>query len=300
MANAQHFFEFGLRGGLADWKARTHYVSPQPGLHAGVEIGYAYTSPQVVGFRAAFTVDRHRTAFGKMNYTDSYQTMDVDNQLMQIDYTIGHLKEMYTFWSVGVPAQITFSWEKIRLAVGPKFVFPLSAEWHEKAANAALSVYYPDYDNRVYDSYPLAASRDFSMLGQGKLSVPKIQYWLASELTYSIPLQTFHSSGSIHYTSYITVGVYFDYCFNDQSFDRNDTESLIMLTDTRDGFPLSRILSPVLTSCYHSAVSNPESSSSNRTPLVSHCALFDVGVKIACTLSPYNPFSRSSRRCNCW
>lgn len=45
----------------------------------------------------------------------------------------------------------------------------------------------------------------------------------------------------------------------------------IMLTDTWDGMPLHRVLSPVLTSSHQ------------QTHLVSHASLFDVGIKIAYT-----------------
>lgn len=283
MVMAQHAFEVGVRGGVAAWSSQTHYVRPLPHMHAGLEIGYAYHSPQVIGFRAALTLDRHQTSFGKTNYEDSYQTIDVDNQLMQIDYTISSLKETYAFWSVGVPVQLSFTWEQFSLALGPKFVFPLAATWHETVNHAALSVYYPDYDNRVYESIPLAASQDFQMEEKGKLTMPKIQYWLASELTYAIPLNTY----TRNLNSFLTVGVYVDYCFSGVSIVPNEAESLIMLTDTRDGVPLQRILSPVL------------SSSRQKEALVSHATLLDVGIKIAYTISPYNPFSRRAQKCHC-
>lgn len=282
-AFAQHYFQAGLRGGVTAWRARTHYVAAQPNLHAGLELAYNYRSSQVIGFRTGITVDHQRASLTKMNYEDTYQTIDVEQQLMQVDYSIGRLQENYAFWSVGIPVQLSFTWEQFTLAVGPKIVFPLSATWHEKADNAALSVYYPDYDNRVYESYPLAASRDFSMEEKGKLSLPKIQYWLAAELTYDLPLNTY----ARNWNSFLTIGVYGDYSFSGLPIDYNDAASLIMLTDTRDGFPLQRLLSPVLTS------------SRQKEHLVSHAALFDVGIKIAYTFSPYNPFSRSARKCHC-
>ena len=283
MVMAQHSFEIGVRGGVAAWSSQTHYVSALPHMHAGLEIAYSDHSPQVIGFRTAITLDRHQTAFGKKNYIDTYQTIDVDNQLMQIDYSIGNLKETYAFWSVGVPVQLSFTWEQFSMALGPKFVFPLAATWHETVNHAALSVYYPDFDNRVYESIPLAASQDFRMEEKGKLTMPKIQYWLASELTYAIPLNTY--SRNSH--SFLTVGVYVDYCFSGMSIVPNDAESLIMLTDTRDGVPLQRILSPVL------------SSSRQKETLVSHATLLGVGIKIAYTISPYNPFSRKAHTCHC-
>lgn len=300
MANAQHFFELGIRGGMAGWNARTYYVNAVPNLHVGLELAYHYVSPQVVGFRTAITLDRHQASFAKHDYTDSYQIIDLDNQLMQIDYTIGSLQEQYVFWSVGIPLQLTFTWDNISLSVGPKIVFPLQASWHETAKQAALSVYYPDYDNRIYDSYPLAASQDFSMQQKGSLSMPKIQWWLASELTYNLPLNSIHNTSHIiHHTSYLTFGVYVDYAFSDVPFELNDTKSLIMLTDTRDGFPLQRILSPVLTSS-HSSSTVHSALSTLYSPLITRCSLFDVGIKVAYTFSPYNPSRSSARKCHCW
>ena len=283
MMKAQHYFQAGLRGGVAAWRAGTHYVSTQPNLHAGIEFSYNYRSSQVIGFRTGITVDHQQAAFTKVNYEDTYQTIDVEQQLMQVDYSIGRLQENYTFWSVGIPVQLSFTWEQFNLALGPKFVFPLAAMWHETVNQAALSVYYPEYDNRVYESFPLAASQNFSMEEKGKLTQPKIQYWLAAELTYDLPL----NSNTRNLNSFLTIGIYGDYSISGLSISYNDAPSLIMLTDTRDGFPLQRVLSPVLTS------------SRQKVPLVSHASLFDVGIKIAYTFSPYNPFSRSARKCQC-
>ena len=281
--SAQHLFEAGLRGGLAAWSARTDYVSARPNLHAGLDVAYVYHSPHVIGFRAGLTVDYHQTAFAKTDYTDSYRTIDVDNQRMQIDYTVGSLRESYRFWSVGVPVQIALSWRNISFSIGPKFVFPLSSSWTENADHASLSVYYPDYDSRVLDSYPLAASQDFSAQNEGVLTMPKIQYWLASELTYTFQLNSY----STRLSTFMVVGLYFDYSFSGLSIDHNKAESLVTLTDTRDGFPLQRVLSPVLTS------------SRQGEHLVSRCALFDIGIKLSVALAPYNPHRPTVRRCNC-
>ena len=268
-AHAQNTLEIGLHGGLAGWNSQHSYVSPKPGLTAGLHLAYAYYSPYVIGFRVGLTADMHQAGWRKTDYTDSYTTIDVENETMQIDYTIGSLSETHTIWSVGIPAQIAFKKNHFGFYIGPKVVFPLAATWTEKAQNAALSVYYPDYDNRVYESYPLAASRAFEMSNNGKTQLPKIQWWLAAEISYDIPFQTYskHKSG-------LTVGIYADYCFTPNTNSSDLQPSLIMLTDTRDGFPLSRILSSVLAAEHQSE------------PLVTSYRLFDVGLKLSYFFSP--------------
>ena len=280
---AGNMYEVGIRAGMANWNAQTEYVQAQPGIHAGIEAAYTWLAPHFAGIRIGLTVDRHACAFGKTGYTDSYQTIDVENQTMQVDYTIGRLHEEYSVWSAGIPVQIVFNWDNLRLCAGPKAVFPLSpCRWYEKAEGAQLSVYYPDYDNRVYEAYPLAASRHFEEYREGTKQLPVVQWWLAAEMTYTIPLVT----SAKHYGG-LSIGVYFDYCFSNLAHSHSDAVSLLMLSDTRDGFPLHRIMTPVI--------------ESNRQgePLVNNCSMYDAGIKIAWTITPFNPHNNSRYGCKC-
>lgn len=280
---AEHLFEAGVHGGIAGWNAQSHYVSPRVGFHGGAQIYYTYLSPRVIGLRTGVTFDSHHPGFGKPNYEDHYSTIDVENQQMDIDYTIGNLYEKYSIWSVGVPVQLAFTKKRFTFYAGAKAVFPLSSQWKQTADKAALSVYYPYYDNRIYESYPLSASRDFKQENEGKMTLPKVQWWLALELSYAIPLNTW----ATNYRSYIMVGAYFDYCFSKHTPSRSMAESLIMLTDTRDGFPLQRVLTPVL-----------EANRQGRK-LVTDCSLYDVGIKISYAISPYDAHSAAKKSCNC-
>ena len=280
---AEHLFEAGVHGGIAGWNAQSHYVSPRVGFHGGAQIYYTYLSPRVIGLRTGVTFDSHHPGFGKMNYEDHYSTIDVENQQMDIDYTIGNLYEKYSIWSVGVPVQLAFTKKRFTFYAGAKAVFPLSSQWKQTADKAALSVYYPYYDNRIYESYPLSASRDFKQANEGKMTLPKVQWWLALELNYTIPLNTW----ATRFRSYLMVGAYFDYCFSKHTPSRSMAESLIMLTDTRDGFPLQRVLTPVL-----------EANRQGRK-LVTDCSLYDVGIKISYAISPYDAHSAAKKSCNC-
>ena len=283
-ARAEHLFEAGIRGGMASYDAQCHYVSSVPGIHGGIQISYAYHSPHIAGLRIAATLDRHQAGYSKINYEDSYSVIDVENEPMQVDYSIGHLHENYATWSVGIPVQLALTKKQFYFYIGPKFVFPLLCQWREKAENAALSVYYPLQDNRVYNSFPLAASPLFQESQSGSVQVqPRVQYWVAAEAGYDIRVHTGERS-----KSYLSIGIYLDYSFSRISADPSDRISLLMLSDTRDGFPLHRILTPVV-----SAQRQGKRLVSPRNP-------FDFGIKISYRIAPYNPRRNTFQGCRCY
>ena len=283
MAHAEHLFEMGVHGGVVGWTTQPVYVRSQVGFNGGAHLYYDYLSPYVIGFRVGVTCDYHNAGLGTRNYEDHYSTIDKDDQVMDIDYTIGHLSERFSMWSVGIPVQLAFSAKNVLFLVGGKAVFPLTNHWKQSAENAALSVYYPAYDNRVYEAYALAASRNFAMYNEGKLALPKVQWWLSAELSYKIQLNTRSQS----HRSYLIVGAYCDYCLTNYTPGRSDAISLIMLTDTRDGLPLQRILTPVM--------------EANRQgeKLVSRLALFDIGIKVSYAISSHTTARRQSYPCRC-
>lgn len=284
MAHAEHLFEIGVHGGVAGWSSQPVYVQSQLGVNGGAQLYYNYLSPYVIGFRIGLSCDYHQAGFRKINYEDHYSTIDVENQQMEVDYLIGNLSERYTTWSIGVPVQLAFSAKNVLFLAGIKAAFPLTNSWKQSAENAALSVFYPAYDNRVYEAYPLAASRNFAMYNEGRLALPKVLWWATAELSYKIPI----NKNSRTHNSYIVVGVYGDYCLSKFTPARSDAVSMIMLTDTRDGFPLQRILMPVM--------------EANRQgqKLVSQMALFDVGIKISYAISPYDASSQpKTTPCRC-
>ena len=283
-AHAEHLFEVGLRAGMAGYNAQCHYVSPVSGIHGGVLVSYAYHSPYVVGVRVAATVDRSQAGFSKIDYTDSYSVIDVENEEMQVDYTIGRLDERYTTWSVGIPVQLAIARKNFYLYCGPKMVFPVQSQWSETAEKAALSVYYPLRDNRVYDSYPLAASPSFREAQNGSMQqAPKVQFWLAAELGYDIRIHT-----GARTISYLSIGVYADYCFSSMAADPSERISLLMLSDTRDGFPLHRILTPVV------------AAQRQGKRLVSSWNPFDFGVKLSYRIAPNHSLKRTVYPCRCY
>lgn len=306
-AHAEHLFEAGFRAGMAGYDARCYYVTTLPAMHAGLQLSYAFHSSRIFGFRIAATLDRHQAAFHKFNYTDSYSVMDVEGEPFQVDYSIAYLSENYTTWSVGIPVQLALSHKHFYLYFGPKIVLPFSCRWTESAQNAALSVYFPLQDNRVYNSFPLAASPSFHESQKGHL-IPHFQYCFAAELGYDIPLHTsFHtrshtshtSHTSFHTrysrtrsylsqtTSYLSIGFYFEYSFTPLPVAPSDRISLLMLSPTQEGFPLHRLLTPVL------------SAQRQGLPLVVSPRPFVFGIKLSYRLSPDNSRSSSLHPCRC-
>ena len=283
LAHAEHVFEAGIHGGVASWSGQTAYVASQVGWQGGAHVYYLYLSPAVVGLRTGVTIDRHSAGFGRMNYEDSYSTTDVDGQQMDISYSIGRLNEQHTQWSVGVPIQLALTYYGFTLYAGGKAAFPFSGLFRQKAEHTALSVYFPAYDNMVEESIPLGASRDFSMLNEGKITLPQVQWWLSFELNYAIPLNRW----ATRYRSYLMIGAYADYCLTAYQPAQSSTESLLMLTDTRNGFPLQHVLTPVV--------------ESNRqgVKLVNEGRLFDVGIKLSYAIAPYDPHSDTKKKCHC-
>lgn len=283
MAHAEHVFELGLHGGVAAWYAQTIYVNKKPGLHAGAHLYYGYLSPHVVGFRTGLTFDYHQSGLIKWDYEDAYSTIDVEDQQMDVSYKIGWLNEQYTTYSLGIPLQLSLTRNRFSFLVGPKLVFPLRCRWTEKAEDAALSVYYPDYDNRIYESFPLAASRSFNQSNEGQLSLPTVQWWLAAELNYAFPVSTWADK----HQSYIMIGVYVDFCLSKIRPTQSEAESLLMLTDTRDGFPLQRIMTPMI-----------EANRQGRR-LVGEVMPYEVGLKISYSIVPATSRYHSGKHCNC-
>ena len=283
LLHAEHVFELGLHGGIANWSAQTAYVDKRIGFQGGGHVYYDYFSPYVIGFRTGVTIDTHNASFGRVSYEDAYSTIDVENEQMDISYSIGDLNERYTMYSVGVPLQIALTKKGFHFLAGAKAVFPIANSWKETVKNAALSVYYPKYDNIIEESYPLAASRDFEMTQSGKQTLPTVQWWIALEAGYTIPLNV----NADRHKSYVMIGVYFDYCLTRTSAILNGKESLMMLSDTRDGFPLQRLLYPVV------------ESQRQGQQLVNNRSLFDIGIKVSYAITPVASSRRRAYPCNC-
>ncbi|MBR6508391.1 MAG: hypothetical protein IKT19_02580 [Paludibacteraceae bacterium] len=281
---ARHFLEVGARVGLAGLTYDTDYGTTMPGYHAAVDVGYLYKSPYWVAFRLGATIEAASSSYRKSDYKDSYSVTDVENEVMTIQYNIGVLRERHYSYTASFPIQIGFHIQRFTFLVGPRISLPLSGSYKQTATDASLAVYYPKYKNLVEESLPLAASRSFEMENKGDLTFPKWQCSLAGELTYDFLISSQYGKSE----SFISVGIYFDAGLTSApSYPNNEQYGILRLTDTRDGFPLSRIMTPVLQAWRE------------EKPLVAKFGSFDVGFKIAYRLTSAPRQKRRVHGCNC-
>ena len=281
---ARSYLDVSGRIGLAGLTYECDYGGTSPGYHAAFDVGYLYKSPYWIAFRIGASIEAASSAYSKKDYQDLYTTIDVENQEMQVQYTIGHLRERHQAYMVSFPVQVGFHIDKFTFLVGPRITLPLGATWKQTASDAALAVYYPKYNNLVEESYPLAASKSFEMENKGELVLPKWQCSLSGELTYDFLISSQYGKSE----SYISVGMYFDAGLTGAKTEANSEQyGILHLTDTRDGFPLSRIMTPVL-EAWH-----------DERPLVAGFRSFDVGFKVSYRLTSAPRQKRTHRGCNC-
>lgn len=275
-----HILEVGMRGGMSQVLYLPADGDSHPSLHTAFDLNYIYHSPYVIGLRTGLSFGRAGGTFGKTHYQDSYSTTDVEGATMLVGYDISRFRESHTVLAASVPLQLALSWRHLNCYIGPRFSFPLQCTWHESVRNAALWVDYPDFDNRVEESVPLAASRNFDISRSGTLSLPRWNCSASLELSYDLQISANHR----RLAHFLSIGVYMDYLLTSVDMPAATAESLLMLTDTRDGFPLQRLLSPAYQSLYRG------------NPLIDNVHYFDVGVKLSWRLSAQH---RKRYACKC-
>lgn len=284
LLHARSYLELGARVGLAGLTYDSDYGGTSPGYNAALDLGYLYKSPYWIAFRVGASIEAASSSYRKTDYEDQYTTTDVEDQTMQVRYTIGTLRERHSHYTASFPIQVGFHIDKFTFLVGPRFTLPFGGTWKQTASDAALAVYYPSYNNLVEDSYPLAASPSFEMEQSGKLVLPDWQCSLSGELTYDFLISSRYGKTE----SFVSVGVYFDAgLMTAPTYPDNDRWGILHLTDTRDGFPLSRIMTPVLQAWRE------------EHPLVAKFRTFDVGFKVAYRLTSAPRQRQTHHGCNC-
>lgn len=284
MLQARSYLDLSARVGLSGLTYKTDYGNTIPGYHAAIDVGYLYKSPYWIAFRVGASIEAASSSYRKAGYEDSYSVTDVENEIMDVRYNIGVLRERHYSYSASFPVQLGFHIQHFTFLIGPRFSLPFKGSYKQTASNAALAVYYPKYDNLVEESFPLAASRNFEMENKGDLPLPKWQCSLAGELTYDFLIASQYGKTE----SFISVGVYFDAGLTSApTYPDADRQGILYLTDTRDGFPLSRIMTPVLQAWRE------------ETPLVAKFGNFAVGFKVAYRLTSAPRQKRTVHGCNC-
>ena len=283
-AYGRSYLDIGARIGLGGLAYDCNYGSTSPGYHAAFDLGYLYKSPYWIAFRVGATIEAASSSYRKVGYEDQYTVTDVENEQMNIRYTIGVLRERHSWYDVSFPVQVGFHIDRFTFLVGPRFTLPLGGSWKETINDAALAVYYPKYDNIIEESVPLAASKSFNMEQSGDMVLNKWDCSLSGELTCDLLIHSQYGKAE----SYLSVGVYFDAGLTTTpTFPDQAKYGILHLTDTRDGFPLTRIATPVL------------SAWREETPLVNKFRTFAVGFKVAYRLTTAPRARKTHKGCNC-
>lgn len=278
------YLDVGARIGLGGFAYDCNYGGTMPGYHAAFDIGYLYKSPYWIAFRVGATIEAGSSSYRKADYEDAYTTTDVEGEEMKVQYSIGVLRERHSGYAVSFPVQLGFHIDHFTFLIGPRFTLPLGATWKETVTDASLAVYYPKYDNLIEESYPLAASKSFSMEQSGDLVIPKWDCSLTGELMYDFLVHSQYGKAE----SFVSVGVYFDAgLMKAPTYPDQEQWGVLHLTDTRDGFPLTRVLNPVLSAWHEQA------------PLVTKFSSFAVGFKVAYHLTSAPRQRRTHKGCNC-
>ncbi len=284
LLHARSYLDIGARVGLGGLKYDCNYGTTMPGYHAAFDVGYLYKSPYWIAFRLGATIESASSSYRKAGYEDAYTVTDVENESMVVSYNIGLLRERHYTWSASFPVQIGFHLQHFTVLVGPRFTLPIGGSWNQSIADAALAVYYPKYDNLVEESYPLAATRNFAVKDKGSLVLPAWHCAFAGEITYDFLIASSYGKSE----SFISVGLYFDASLmTAPTYPNNEQYGILRLSDTRDGFPLTRHNQPVLQAWREN------------NPLVASMRPFDVGIKVAYHLTSAPRQKRTKHGCNC-
>ena len=116
--DARSYFDAGLRAGLNGLIYDCEYGGTSPGYHVAADIGYLYKSPYWVAFRVGASIEAASSSYRKTDYEDQYTTIDIDNEKMRVQYTIGTLRERHQTYSVSFPLQVGFNIQQFTFLIG--------------------------------------------------------------------------------------------------------------------------------------------------------------------------------------
>lgn len=263
MYAVRNVFEIGMRGGTSGLTYQTDFGHMRPGLNTGIDVAYIYQSPYHVGLRMGIGAEWSQSVFDARSYHDKYSCIDVEKDLMQVEYTMARWTERHHQLYASVPLQMAFYKEGWRLYVGPKVMLPLFFSYTGRATNAELTCLYPVYKSHITEALALSAGTIHKHTQRGVISErPAIWYGLSLETGYAFRISNRQK---------LVVGIYADYMLNQYSASSTDNLSALQITDTADGVPVARVLTSALEANHH--ITNHQ--------VVHGYGYFAVGVKIS-------------------
>lgn len=235
-------FGLGLRGGVNTLLYRAQTGGSMPREHIGLDLEYAFLSDAYVGFRLGLAADYSASQFRAVPYADQYRCIDVENDEMDVAYTMSRLTEDHLQLYASLPVQLAFAYEQWTLFVGPKFMLPLYMHRQTRAYNVDLQCTYPIYESTVDDALALRAGVvSLHQSASRETLHPRLWYALSIETGWDIYRATRRRT-----PFGVTLSLFADIGLNAYDVPKTANLSLITLTDTRDGIPVNRVMESVL------------------------------------------------------
>ncbi len=233
-------FTVAARLGVAGLTYQTDFGVMKPGINTGIDLTYAIFFNDIVGIRFGLNLAYSSSTFQSSNYSDKYTVVDVEADVMDVYYSINKLTERHTQLLVEIPLQLAMRFEPISINIGPKFVIPAVKKYHETLQGIDLRCYYPAYDVEIDQALALATGQNGEIFLTDDLDhIPALWCTLSVDVSYHISLKSGNELG---------LGFYVDYALNKYDVPKTTNLSLLSITDTRAGVPVSRLLESVLQS----------------------------------------------------
>lgn len=250
----------GARIGTAGLTYQSDFGTFRPDIHTGLEMSYALLW-RGVGIRLGLDITYAASDYVSTNYTDTYSTIDVERDAMDVYYTIGQLHERHNQWYLGIPLQLTLDFKHVTLNIGPKAIIALSTTYRQTLQQADLRCYYPLYDVEIDNALALATGSN-TMTSTGKLiSFPYAWIAITVDGTYNFKLKNGDKIG---------LGLYADVAVNNYKLLKTSNLSLLSISDTKFSIPVERLTESALYS-NHAAT---------QSQVVRKFGYFDTGFKL--------------------
>lgn len=281
MSAVQNIMEAGVRGGLSGLTYRTDYGVMKPGLSMGLDVAYIYLSPHHIGLRTGVGLEWSQSVFEARNYHDKYSCIDVEDDYMQVEYTMARWTERHHQLYASVPLQIAFYQDDWRIFAGPKVMLPMLFRYENRAENADLTCLFPVYKSHITEALALSAGTIREQTEKGTVAErPLLWYGLSLETGYTLHL---------NWRQDVFVGIYADYMLNRHSVRSTDNLFALQITDTADGVPVSRVLTSALESNHHLS----------DCQVITSYGYFSVGIKICWQLHGVQRVKNRRHDCFC-
>lgn len=257
----ENIFEFAAQGGVSGllYKSDGGYMAPS--FNTGASFNYIYRSPYHVGIRVGLGAEGSQSKFAAKDFHDAYMATDLDNDPIEVRYTIDRVEEKHTSVYFSVPVQFAVFAKNLSFYIGPKVSLPLISWSRQSMYNSALEVYYPQYNAIVNNSVALTAGnveKQFLNADDVKY-MPKVWIMLSADLVYDIKIDKYHSFG---------IGLYADYALNRAKVTATDNLSLQYISDMHQQFPVTRQVESAMKANYQG------------NPLIESFGYFSAGLKL--------------------